>query len=78
VWGGIPSIALLPSSMNDEEFDAHLDDLFGSLGSGGKVILGVSDNVPADADLNRLEKIKNRVASFGPVNEPARQGTALL
>jgi uroporphyrinogen-III decarboxylase len=77
VWGGIPSIALLPSSMNDEEFDAHLDDLFGSLGSGGKLILGVSDNVPVDADLNRLEKIKNRVASFGPVNEPARQGTAL-
>jgi hypothetical protein len=69
VWGGIPSIALLPSSMKDEEFDAYLDDLFESLGSGSKLILGVSDNVPPDADLNRLEEIKKRIVSFGPIPE---------
>ena len=77
VWGGIPSIALLPSSMNDEEFDAYLDDLFESLGSGSKLILGVSDNVPPDADLNRLEEIKKRIVSFGPVPELDAQGVAL-
>jgi len=67
-WGGIPSIALLPGSMNDREFETYLDDLFGNLGTGDHLILGVSDNVPPDADLNRLERIKTRIEDFGPVN----------
>lgn len=68
IWGGIPSIALLPGSMNDREFETYLDDLFGNLGAGDHLILGVSDNVPPDADLNRLERIKTRIEDFGSVN----------
>ena len=67
VWGGIPAVCLLDSSMNNEAFEHHLDELFESLGSGERLILGVSDNVPPDADLTRLERIKERVKAFGPI-----------
>jgi hypothetical protein len=72
VWGGIPSVTLLQDSMTDQAFDAYLDDLFGSLGGGDHLILGVSDNVPPDANLARLAQIKQRVADFGPV-QPTMQ-----
>ena len=67
VWGGIPSVALLDDSMDDATFEAYMDDLFGSLGAGNRLILGVSDNVPPDANLARLEYIKERIETFGPV-----------
>lgn len=67
VWGGIPAVSLLHSSMADNIFEDYLDDLFESLGSGERLILGVSDNVPPDADLTRLERIKERVRAFGPI-----------
>lgn len=71
VWGGIPSVALLDDAMTDAAFEAYLDDLFGSLGAGDHLILGVADNVPPDANLERLEEIKRRVEAFGPVRPPA-------
>lgn len=57
VWGGIPSVALLPDSMGDAEFEAYLDRLFAELGDARRLVLGVSDNVPPDADLGRLRRI---------------------
>ena len=71
VWGGIPSVALLPGQMDDRAFGSYLDDLFAGLGPGERLILGVSDNVPPDADLARLDRIKERVEAFGPVHPPA-------
>jgi hypothetical protein len=68
IWGGIPSVTMLETSMGDSEFDAYLDNLFDSLGAGERLILGVADNVPPDANLTRLEKIKDRITAFGPVN----------
>lgn len=68
VWGGIPSVTLLDDSMNDKDFNDYMDALFASLGTGERLILGVSDNVPPDANLDRLEDIKRRVEAFGPVN----------
>ena len=67
VWGGIPSVALLDDSMDDRSFEAYLDGVFESLGTGERLILGISDNVPADANLDRMERIKERVEAFGPV-----------
>lgn len=67
VWGGIPSVALLDDSMDETTFEAYLDDLFGSLGAGDHLILGVSDNVPPDVNLARMEEIKRRIEAFGPV-----------
>jgi hypothetical protein len=72
VWGGIPSVTLLQDSMTDQAFDAYLDDLFRSLGCGDHLILGVSDNVPPDAQLARLAQINQRVADFGAI-QPTMQ-----
>jgi uroporphyrinogen-III decarboxylase len=67
VFGGIPSVALLPDAMADAAFDAYMDALFTDIGRGDHLILGVADNVPPDADLDRLHEITRRVATFGPV-----------
>jgi hypothetical protein len=79
VWGGIPSVALLTDSMTDQAFQDYLDGLFGTLGDGDRLILGVSDNVPPDADLSRLEHIQRRVESFGRVRStgPDRRDTGI-
>jgi hypothetical protein len=68
VWGGIPSVSLLPGTMDDATFESYLDDVFANLGTGNRLIFGVSDNVPPDADLSRLEHIRDRIVDFGPVN----------
>lgn len=70
VFGGIPSVALLDSAMTDQVFEQYLDNLFASIGAGDHLILGVADNVPPDANLARLEVIKQRIAAFGPVHPP--------
>ena len=67
IWGGIPSVALMGDSMDAAAFESYIDAMFESLGDGRHLILGVSDNVPPDADLDRLERIKQRIETFGPV-----------
>jgi uroporphyrinogen-III decarboxylase len=67
IWGGIPSVALLGDAMSDAQFAAYLDAVFADLGTGERLILGVSDNVPPDADIDRLARITERVKLFGPV-----------
>lgn len=71
IFGGIPSVALLDDSMSDASFEAHLDSVFDALGTGERLILGVSDNVPPAANLDRLNRITERVAAFGPVRPGA-------
>lgn len=71
IFGGIPSVALLDDSMSDETFEAHLDTVFDELGTGERLILGVSDNVPPAANLDRLNRITERVAAFGHVRPAA-------
>ena len=53
--------------MTEDAFDAYLEKVFQELGSGDRLILGVSDNVPPATSLSRMEKIKRKIASFGPV-----------
>ena len=67
VWGGIPCVLLLEDVMDERSFEKHMDELFAELGSARRLILGVSDNVPPDADLSRLERIKQWIEAFGPV-----------
>jgi len=70
IMGGIPSIALLPSSMPDREFDRFLDGFFEQVGRGDHLILGISDTTPPGADFGRILKIGERVEAFGPVSRP--------
>jgi hypothetical protein len=67
VWGGIPAVALLEEAMDEEVFEGFLDSLFDGLGTGERLILGVSDNVPPDAKLSRLATVMDRIMAFGPV-----------
>ncbi len=67
IMGGIPSIALLKTSMHDDEFDRYLDDFFGQIETGDHLVLGISDTTPPAADFERLLKIRDRVEQFGPV-----------
>ena len=67
VFGGIPSVALLPDSMDDAAFEVYMDDLFDGLGTGERLILGVADNVPPDVDFGRMARIEERIEEFGPV-----------
>jgi len=54
--------------MDDAGFETYLDQTFSDIGKGERLILGVSDNVPPDANLARLERVKERIRAFGPVN----------
>ena len=67
IMGGVPSVALLPETMDDAAFDAFLDDFFEQVGDGDHLILGVSDTTPPQADLDRLRNIAERVEAFGAV-----------
>jgi hypothetical protein len=64
VMGGVPSVALLPSSMPDREFDAFIDSFFTDLGRGDHLILGISDTTPPGADFSRIEKIGELARRF--------------
>lgn len=72
VFGGIPSVCLLPGSMDEARFEAYLDQVFADLGQGDGLIFGVADNVPPDADLSRIQRIAERIEAFGAV-EPGQQ-----
>jgi hypothetical protein len=67
IWGGIPSVALLDAVMDDAAFGTFLDGVLDELGTGERLILGVSDNVPPDANLARLQMVADRIQAFGPV-----------
>jgi hypothetical protein len=75
IWGGIPSVALLPESMPNEEFERMLDktlDLV--MGTGqeasscpaggvrGRFILGIADSAPPEASWERILRITERAA----------------
>jgi len=73
VFGGIPSVCLLPDSMDDAAFEAHLDATFSSLDTGERLIFGVADNVPPDVDLDRLDRVSRMVDSVGPIHPTSRR-----
>ena len=73
IWGGLPAVAFMNGPMSDDAFQRHLDKVFGELGSGKQLILGVSDNMPVDANLDRIDRVTERVREFGPVT-PSPEG----
>ena len=68
IWGGIPSVVLLDDFLSEDDFEEHMDQLFSSIGRGDRLILGVSDNVPPNANMDRLASVKQHVEAFGPVS----------
>lgn len=64
IMGGIPSIALLPSSLPPRDFAAFLDGFFQDIGDGRHLILGISDTTPPQADFERILEITRRAERF--------------
>ncbi|MDY3917382.1 MAG: uroporphyrinogen decarboxylase family protein [Candidatus Limivivens sp.] len=67
IWGGIPSTALLPESVNDREFYKIVDETLEVIGRGDHMIISVADTLPPAADFGRLLYLKKKVEEFGPV-----------
>ena len=64
VWGGVPSVALLEGSLRGAAFDRWLADLATEIErEPRRIIVGVSDNVPPDASLERFARIGEAVAA---------------
>jgi uroporphyrinogen-III decarboxylase len=64
IWGGVPSV-ILEDTYSEEQFEAHMRDLFRTIGSGEAFILGVADNVMPGAKIERLRRITHMVEEFG-------------
>ena len=64
IWGGIPSVILCPSTA-DKDFERFADDLFSNAVPSGNLILGVGDNIVADAILDRVIRISQLVRERG-------------
>jgi hypothetical protein len=61
IFGGVPSIVLLPETCNEEEFRDYMEALFKAIVPGRRFILGVADTTPRDADFDRLVRIGEMV-----------------
>ncbi|HUT18470.1 MAG TPA: uroporphyrinogen decarboxylase family protein [Anaerolineae bacterium] len=64
IWGGIPSV-LLCEPVSDAEFEAYVQQLFRTIAPGDAFILGVADNVMAEAKLSRIERVSEMMQEYG-------------
>lgn len=67
IWGGIPSVSLVKSSMSERDFDAMLEHSFSILGKGDHIILAIADTTPPGAEFERILKIQKKAREFGAV-----------
>jgi hypothetical protein len=61
IWGGIPATQLCPGSTDDESFRRYVDELVHRYRHAKRLVLGVSDMVTADADVNRLKYLNDKI-----------------
>jgi hypothetical protein len=54
IWGGIPSVIMLPSSCSEREFKEHIDRLIEESYPFDNLIFSIADTMPPDADFDRL------------------------
>jgi hypothetical protein len=64
IWGGIPSV-MLCDPVSDQAFEEYMRDLFRTIAPGDAFILGVADNVMAEAKLERIERVSEMVQAYG-------------
>jgi hypothetical protein len=64
IWGGVPS-SILCDPVSDAAFEAYMDDLFRTIAPGHAFILGVADNVMAEAKFDRIQRISEMVTTLG-------------
>ena len=60
LWGGIPQ-DFLPGTRKREQFEASVAQAVQEASGDDRVILGVADRVPVDAELSRLEAVPSLI-----------------
>jgi len=63
IWGGIPSV-ILCDPITDDYFETYMLNLLRTIAPGNAFILGVADNVMAEAKLDRIIHISNLVEKY--------------
>jgi hypothetical protein len=58
LWGGIPQDLLLPTAERSE-LEETLDEVARSCAADGRMVAGISDKVPVEADLEKFEIVRN-------------------
>ena len=64
VFGGVPSV-ILEDPFTDEQFEAHMAELFRTIAPGNAFLLGVADNVMPGAKIERVRRITELVRQRG-------------
>ena len=57
IWGGVPT-TIMSMGTPEKKFEEYMYRTFAEIGHGGGFILGLGDNLPADANLERVVKIQ--------------------
>ncbi len=65
ILGGIPQSLLSPATATEEEFQGYLDHFFRAVAPGARIIVGVADTTPPNADFDRLCRLGERVRKEG-------------
>ena len=64
MWGGLSTV-ILTQEFNEAQFEAFLEALFRDVAPGDRFILGFGDNVPTDANFERVKRIARFWAERG-------------
>jgi uroporphyrinogen-III decarboxylase len=67
IWGGLCSICVLPESMSEAQFEAHVAGALDSVGDGRGIVFSLADTTPPAASVERIRRIGETMAGFGPV-----------
>ena len=65
IWGGIPATQLCPESTDDLSFRRYVDELIQRYGHAKRIVLGVSDMVTADCDIDRFKYLNDKILAIG-------------
>lgn len=61
IFGGIPSNILLDDCAGDQEFEDYLDNMLKTLTPGDRLIVGIADTTPPQANWDRLRRLGDRI-----------------
>jgi hypothetical protein len=62
IWGGVPSVIVLPSSCSEEDFRSYVRGLLDEARPFHNFILSVADTLPPDADFDRVLYLRDVAA----------------
>lgn len=65
IWGGLCAVSVLPESMSDEQFEAHVDGAIEAVGDGRGIVFSLADTTPPGASLERIKRIGEKMAAWG-------------